>query len=481
MPGEESVRVLYIEDDPGAGRLVQRKLQRAGYSVDLAPDGTAGLERWRTGAYHILAVNQKMKGMTGLEVIRALAAEGPLPPTVMIAGQGSEGVIVEAMKLGATDYVVKDSEARYLDLIPHLFERALKMYQALQRLHPEFTGTESALRESERKFATIFQTSPDAITITTLSDGTFLEVNDRFTQIMDYTIDELNGLSSQELGNYVNPEDRAKMVSTLREHGSVDQQEIQFRRKDGSTFWGSLSARPITLRGKPCVLSITRDISDRKRAEEQLKRSLEEKEVLLREIHHRVKNNLALISSLIALQSSYVTVEPAQEAFEVIQARVRSMALAHDMLYQSDNLAQLDVARYVENLVEELISSLAIGRTRVHVEKEIENVSLTLDTAIPLGFLLTELVSNCLKHAFPERETGLVRISFRASGENRFELIVSDNGVGLPEHLDIRNPRSLGFGLIRSYVTQLRGHIEVERKKGTMVKIDFTGATTDPG
>ncbi len=216
------------------------------------------------------------------------------------------------------------------------------------------------------------------------------------------------------------------------------------------------------------------DITRLKRGEDLIKASLKEKEVMLREIHHRVKNNLAVIDGLLALQSQYAASKPPEEAFEDIQERIRSMAVAHEMIYQSANLAYLDISDYIGNLVGHLLLSHDRLDTLISLEKEIEQVSFGLDTAIPLGFLITELVSNCLKHAFPERGEGKVRIALRSVGEEEFELIVSDNGIGISGHIDLENPQSMGLSVMDAYVRRLNGELEFTWDHGTEVRVKFS-------
>lgn len=215
------------------------------------------------------------------------------------------------------------------------------------------------------------------------------------------------------------------------------------------------------------------DITDRKKAEGIVKATLAEKEVLLREIHHRVKNNLAVISSMLSLQSHRYANSILTEAFAQTRHRIRSMALAHEHLYRSQNLAEIDVNQYVSNVVDHLIAALPAVGIRIAVSKTIEEVSFNIDTAIPVGFILTELVSNSIKHAFPDGWGGEIGVTLRPSDEDNYELVVADNGVGLPQGIDLKNSKSLGLELATIFVKQLRGQMEITSDKGTVVRIRF--------
>jgi PAS domain S-box-containing protein len=222
------------------------------------------------------------------------------------------------------------------------------------------------------------------------------------------------------------------------------------------------------------AVEFTRDITDRKQAEEQIKTSLREKEILLREIHHRVKNNLQIISTLLYLQSRSIKEKKASEMFKDSQNRIKSMALIHDKLYQFKDLGKIDVAGYIRDLATDLFHSYGIKPDGIKLKINVYEVLLGVNTAIPCGLMINELVSNALKHAFPDGKKGEIRIELiRSVNEKTFTLIVSDNGIGFPEDLDFRNTKTLGLQLVITLVDQLDGIIELDRRRGTEFKITF--------
>lgn len=206
------------------------------------------------------------------------------------------------------------------------------------------------------------------------------------------------------------------------------------------------------------------EISARRAAQGELEASLREKEVLLREIHHRVKNNLQVISSLLSLQSTYLKDPQLLELFEDSRNRIRSMALVHETLYASADLSSIDMASYVRDLVSLLARSCAAEHVRLRLK--VEPIRLGVDTAIPCGLLLNELVSNAFKHAFPDRRGGEVDIGLARSAEDRFLLTVRDTGVGVPLHVSLSNPDTLGLRLVSALVGQLQGEIRFDRADG---------------
>ena len=220
-------------------------------------------------------------------------------------------------------------------------------------------------------------------------------------------------------------------------------------------------------------MDLRRDITERKRTEEQIRASLREKEVLLKEIHHRVKNNMQVIISLLNLQSKHVKDKRDWEIFKDSQNRIKSMALIHDKLYQSKDLASINFAEYIENLARHLFNTYSVSSSAIKLVADIKDVPLDIDTAIPCGLIINELISNSLKYAFPDGREGEIQIKLYASKDDTFSLIVRDNGIGLPEDLDFRNTKSLGLQVVVALVEQLKGTIELDRSEGTAFKIVF--------
>jgi two-component sensor histidine kinase len=207
---------------------------------------------------------------------------------------------------------------------------------------------------------------------------------------------------------------------------------------------------------------------------ERLRRSLDEKEVLLREVHHRVKNNLQVVSSLLHLQSLHTADQGSVAMFQESQQRVRSMALVHERLYRAKDLAQVEFTDYIQGLASSLFSSYRIDSRRINLEINVDEVRLAIDTAVPCGLLINELVSNCLKHAFAGRQRGKVRIDLLAATQADVLLCVADDGVGLPPNFDPQTARSFGMQVVLALVDQLHGSLEVRCHADTEFRILFS-------
>ena len=216
------------------------------------------------------------------------------------------------------------------------------------------------------------------------------------------------------------------------------------------------------------------EVEQRRRAETIVSASLKEKEVLLQEIHHRVKNNLQIICSLISLQSKRIKDEMILGALQDTESRIKSMALIHEQLYRSDDFSRIDIATYVERLIDALTPHHLKMSGAIEITTRLDQVSLTVGTALPCSLLINELVTNCLKHAFPDGRKGRIQVEFIKLPSNRYRIIVADSGVGLPDDMDLHNTKSLGLQLVANLAElQLRGNIDILVNNGTTVTIEF--------
>lgn len=259
-----------------------------------------------------------------------------------------------------------------------------------------------------------------------------------------------------------------------------ERSEIAGRRKDGSEFPAEASISKVSIEGLSVYTVILRDITSAKAAEERIRSSLRDKEILLQEIHHRVKNNLQVISSLLSLQPRGIDDEAMQQRFRESQHRVQSMALIHEQLYESESLSAINFPDYLRQLAAHLFRSYQVSSSRIELETDFADVDIPIDAAVPCGLILNELLSNALKYAFPDGRDGRVRVDFRpATGTGRVVLKVSDDGIGMPPEVGLGNAQTLGLRLVRSLVQQLHGEVGIKRSQGTTVTISFDPTATE--
>jgi PAS domain S-box-containing protein len=267
------------------------------------------------------------------------------------------------------------------------------------------------------------------------------------------------------------------MIRSLAAFSGIPQNfETSFFHPDtGTTSWMEVFLNPIYGVDKKVneISGIGHDITEKKLSEEKIRQSLKEKEVLLKEVHHRVKNNLQVISSILNLQSSYVKDRKTLEILRESQNRIKSMAFIHESLYQTKDFSSINFSEYVTNLSNNLVHSYQNFEDQVDLDMKIQDVYLNLDIAIPCGLIINEILSNALKYAFPNNRSGKIHINL-SHKDQEITLIIRDNGVGLPAHIDYKNTESLGLQLVVTLVDQLGGSIKLDRVKGTKFTIVFT-------
>lgn len=365
-----------------------------------------------------------------------------------------------------------------------------------------------ALKLSEEKQSAVIKTVGDGIVVVG-SDSVIRSTNPELSNIFGWLEEDMVGKSVEMLTPEKDRADHKAEIKRYLAEGTSHligrRVELEGLKMDGSVF-------PVELRIKESVMgegkdrfftAAINDITDRKKAESKLKKaykelrdtqtaslnimedlerermqldaSLKEKELLLREIHHRVKNNMQIISSLLKLQFDYIKDDQYLWVFQDCQNRIKSMALIHENLYHSNDLSRIDFHDYIENLANNLCVFFKIDTNKILLKIEVDGISLGIDTAIPCGLIINELVSNTLKHAFPNGRDGEIRISLsEIENKNEYELVVSDNGVGLPKNLDYRHTESLGLQLVIMLAEdQLQGKVKRSKRKGTEFKINF--------
>jgi PAS domain S-box-containing protein len=340
---------------------------------------------------------------------------------------------------------------------------------------------EEKLRVSEEKYRNIVETANELI-LTTDNENVITYVNKRIVDMLGYTTEELIG---RPIWGFISEECSPIVKKNLkkRRQGISGSYELKLIRKDGSSVWTFLNAKPLFDKEGKYVgaMSMLTDITERKKAEE----ALAEFEITRqKEIHHRIKNNLQVISSLLDLQADKFDNPKVIEAFRESQDRVISMALIHEELYKGNQTNTLNFSTYIEELAENLFQTYSLKSKNIHLDMDLEEKAFfDMDTAIPLGIIVNELVSNSLKHAFQGRDKGEIRIKLhREDGECKREgskstgytLNVSDNGVGIPEGLNLEDTDSLGLQLVTALVDQLDGQLELKRNSGAEFAIRFT-------
>lgn len=326
---------------------------------------------------------------------------------------------------------------------------------------------EKELKESKLLYEILLDSPGDSIFLMDY-DGNIVMVNESVAKRFGYTKEDMIGKNIKELLDPELVKSRRKYLRKVFETN----EKVEFEDKRNGRSYHNWIYPLDEGEGLDKVAVFSQDITHQKIVENEIKASLQQKKLLLQEIHHRVKNNLQIISSLLNLQESYVKDYEALNVLQESQNRVLSMAMIHEMLYESKDLSTVNFHSYIQNLVYDLFNSYGINTSNVNLHLKVDEIHLNIETAVPSGLIINELVSNCLKYAFPEK-CGNLNIDFHPRDLDEFELIIEDDGIGLPEDMNYKNTDSLGLRLVNSLVEQLDGSIELDKSHGTKFIIRF--------
>ncbi|MHB0956301.1 MAG: sensor histidine kinase [Pirellulaceae bacterium] len=340
---------------------------------------------------------------------------------------------------------------------------------------------EQALQDSELQYRRLFEAAKDGILILDAESGMVVDVNPFLIAMLGYSHEQFLGKRIWELGLFQDVVANQANFERLKQQEYIRYEDLPLQTAMGQQRDVEFISNIYQVDHRKVIQCNIRDITERKRAQQALRELLQEKESLLKEVHHRVKNNLQVISSLVRLQSAQVENPIVQAALRDMQNRIGSMAVLHETLYQSHNFARVDLGIYLRAICSQLYHSLVVDSERIQLHLDMASVHLDVHQAVPCGLVINELVSNCLKHAFPEGRAGDVWVEAQLlDGGPALRLRVADNGVGLPEGFEMQQLRSLGLQLVSDLVGQLHGRLEIGRGPGAVFEVVFTPQTSHP-
>ena len=338
--------------------------------------------------------------------------------------------------------------SRSLDRVSDIARTALETIAAQIGNVIMRSKAEEALLASEARLKRFHESDVAGFARTRVGDGKLLTANDYLVKLLGY--EDRETCLKQYIGSEhcVDSDARKQMLIQLKETGHARNLELPITRRNGAIIWVTYSA--VLYPEEDYIEFVVLDVTERKQAEEQIKASLKEKEVLLSEIHRRVKNNMQIIISLLRLQAGKVKDKKYADLLKDSRDRIQAMALIHEKLYRTKDFTSIDFDQYIKSLARDLFRSYGVDPNRIAMKIRVEGVSLGLDNGIPCGLVINELVSNSLKHAFPQDRRGEIMVALRSTNGDGddLELRVGDNGVGLPEDLDVRNTESLGLRIV---------------------------------
>lgn len=426
-------KILVIEDEESVRTSIRDLLNEKGYTVYLAGGGLEGVDVATQIIPDLIVCDVMMGDIDGFMVLETLQENIKTNniPFLFLTAKADIADVRKGMSLGADDYLLKPFKAK--DLLKSIEVRINKF------------------KDTSNRFQLIWENANEGMCLID-TDGKISMYNKAFSKIVESenTLNEkmLYTLFKNENILMINLDDEAETSKEFTLwNGNKKWLEIK-----KSLFKSSI--------GHSFIILLVSDITEKKKNEIEILYSLKEKEVLLKEIHHRVKNNLQIISSLLSLQSSYLTDQASQEIFIESQNRIKSMSLIHEKLYQTSDLSSINLGDYVEELINYLIVTYDNRSTFLIYELSSDDIILHIDTAIPLGIIFNELITNSIKHAFNNKMEGKINISINKDSSNIIKIKYSDDGTGMKDDIDIYKTKTLGLSLIVNLVEQLNGSLD---------------------
>jgi PAS domain S-box-containing protein len=461
-----------IDERQEAEEALRESEERFRLLVDHGFDGIFIHENFR-----IVDMNNQLIDITGYSSSELFG----LPPINLFTPDSQQRIhdYIISGKQGYYELELRKKDGRILQIesfgAPCRFHGREARIVALRNI-TERKEAEEALRVSENEFSKLYEGMRDCFVVVDM-DGKIINYNRAYQELIGFDDDEIPQLTNID----ITPEEWREFEENIVKdqvlrRGYSDVYEKEYRRKDDTII--PIELRTILIQDEnnqpKAMWAMIRDITDRKQAVEAIETSLREKEILLREIYHRTKNNLQVVCSLLNLQSARFSDPHLLGAFEDTGNRIRSMALLQEKLYQSKDLSHLDLKDYVKDIVNNLLINFQTGYGKISLHLDLQSVIVNIDTAMPCGLLINELVSNALKYAFPGGRHGTISIFLSSTEDSGIELRVADDGVGLPPELDVWNTDSLGLKLVLNLAqNQLQGKLAVRRDQGTEFRLLF--------
>jgi PAS domain S-box-containing protein len=461
-------KILIVEDDFHFGNSIKLLLEDSEYETALINKGNEAIEYIdKNNNVNLILMDIELgDGIDGVETAKLILKKYDIP-IIFLTGYKDEKILKSVEKIPSYGYIIKGTP---VSIVLTTIKMALELYESKQQI------TESVFNNSINGICIhrmLYDETGKAF------DCEYVKFNKAYERIFGFSKEKISGKTIQDLFS----KDEADLIINiynevvLQKNSRTQELFIKSLNK-----WLNLSIFYIHSNHKFAV-SIN-DITKSKKLEqktlqqnEQLKAANTEKTVLLKEIHHRVKNNLQIVQSILNMQKDYTDSESTKALLNVCIDRIHSMASIHESLYQTENLANIDMKEYIKNLSSYLHYSYSVDECKIHFYIDTDDIYLDIEKAVPIGLLLNEIITNCLKHAFKGRHEGKINISFKSIND-RYELIIKDDGIGLPENVKVSNNiteefKSYGIKLISIFSGQLRAKIDIIRANGTKFVLIF--------
>lgn len=465
----KKVYILHLEDNSSDAQLVHAILKHSDLNFEIEWVNTK--EKFEAAilnpAIEIVLADYSIPNYNGLFALDYTKQKRPDVPFILISGTIGEEKTIEIFQAGATDYIVKDN----LQRIEPSIKRALK---EMDEKHNRKI-VEEKLKEKERLFNQFTENIHEVFWRGTPGLDSITYISPAYEKIWGRSKESLYQNPNDWL-DAVPQEEQQEVLETLGRFidGKDTHIELTYNiiRPDGQKRFIVAQISKAMNNNIMEIIGVAVDGTEREKTRLLLVSSLKEKEVMLKEIYHRVKNNLQVVNSLLNIQAKSITDTTAKKIFIESASRVKAMSLVHEMLYRSGDLTQIEMGKYVTELFKQLNEIYKVKEGLIHLITNIEGIQLNLESAVPCGLILNELISNSFKYAFPNGRTGKITLTMQKNQQN-IKLVFGDDGVGLPAEIDFKNTQTLGLQLINKLIKQLDGTVTLDRSKGAIFTLTF--------
>lgn len=466
MNNNNKLKILFVEDvdadfELAAGELSRNDIHYSSLRVENGEDFKSALTEFKPD---IVISDYSLPQFNGMEALKISKGHDVSLPFVVLTGTLNEEIAVECMKAGATDYVIKE----HIGKLSFAVRDALRYRTAMQKR----AKAEAMLLESELRYRSMFENNYAVMLLVDSENAAIVDANPAASDYYGYSHDEMIVKNLAEI-SFLDKKtllDRLNLSVTGNKNHFISKHKL----KNNVVRDVEVFLSPICFEGRKLVHGIIQDITERNRAIEKLQTSLNEKKELIKEIYHRTKNNMQVIISMFSLQSLFTGDEKLERVLKDMENRILAMSLVHEKLYQSQDLSKLNLKDYLNNLIHNIMSGYGIPDDKIKIIDRMDDTDVLIDTGVPCGLVINELVSNVAKHAFPGERKGEMLIQLSVESDGGIELIVADNGIGLANDSELKVKDSMGLQIVRNIVEyQLKGTVEIDNSAGTKWTIKF--------
>ncbi len=461
MP-DRHLKIIIIEDTQTDADLLIRRLRKYNFKFDYHQVQNAKelKEVLVQENIDVVISDFNLPAFDGTEALQIVRDHDPMIPFILLSGTINQEQETEILQLGADEVIMKSNLNRLHFAVRRvLYENENK--KQLKLLESVVTNTNDAVIILEAE-------SND------LPGRKIVYVNDALTKMTGYSKEEIIGRTTNVFNGPETDKKKLRELGEAMDRWESHEVEIINYKKCGTEFWVNVSVIPVadSKGGHSHWICIEREITDRIKREQEIRESLNEKEVLLAEVHHRVKNNLAVVSGFLQLERFQSESPAIQDILRKAELRIKSIATIHENLYNTDNFAAIESAHYIDDIINSIQDSFESKFKNISLEKNIEDFSLNVNQAIPFGLIINELLSNIYKHAFKGRKSGQITIEVTEKYDI-ITLVIADNGVGLPENINYKEGGNLGFTIVKTLVSQLKGTDNILDDDGFTFQLKF--------